>query len=258
MVRVIQTLWFESIDVVSQPFIDTPIGYITLRQTAIFGVGAAASVAVFRAIPDGLIDVFVKYALSAAPALVSALAAFRRVKTYPPESYLFRLIFPKKRRAKARTTTAPIAPGNPALKPADLGRQGSNAPAAAGAEKPTGQAIDLRSVSFANPCRADAIPEDVRRALSSFLPPLKAVALQADADGSVTVNDVLKNPKTGALLMNAKVYASIGNQATSFTTDEKGAFAVRFFAPESGSYYMQFAVQGIGAVDSILVNVNRG
>jgi len=46
----VQTLWFESISLLDQPFIDTPIGLITVRQFLLMGMGALAGYTVYKAL----------------------------------------------------------------------------------------------------------------------------------------------------------------------------------------------------------------
>lgn len=274
MVRLVQTLWFETISVLSQPFIDTPIGMITVRQAIIVGVGAVLGYAIYRLVPS-FIDPFVRIGIGIIPFALCLMTAAKKVKTVPPEQYLLLMLQPRARpgsRTKGKSegenknkskskgeAGATVAPA-PTPVPAPAERQAAfttktEAEAAvpsvpAPAEEPPPAPVRLRPV--------EEVPEEVRKTLRTFLPPLKAVSAVMGDGGEVTVSEVLKNPKTGASLLNTKLYASVGSRIVTATSDEKGAYTVKFYPGGPGSYYVLVAVQGFGTpVDSVLINVAR-
>jgi hypothetical protein len=98
------------------------------------------------------------------------------------------------------------------------------------------QPVRLRAV--------EEIPEGVRRTLRTFMPPLKAVSAVMGEGGEVIVSDVLRNPKTGAPLLNTRLYASVGTRIITATSDERGAYTIKFYPSAPGSYYTLVALTG--------------
>jgi len=78
----VQTLWFESISLLDQPFIDTPIGLITVRQFLLTGMGALVGYAVYRALAWA--DPFIAAGCALVPFALAAATAARKVKSVPP------------------------------------------------------------------------------------------------------------------------------------------------------------------------------
>jgi len=99
------------------------------------------------------------------------------------------------------------------------------------------------------------LPEQVRRVLRRFTPPLRAVSATADAAGRAEFTVTLRNPKTGAPMPNTAFYAAVGSEVFVSSSDERGVYKVRFYPKRSGSYYVVIAVQDFEApADSVLVN----
>lgn len=281
MVRVVRTLWFETISILSNPLIETPIGMITIRQGLLVGAGALVGVIVYRAIPPS-VDPFVRIGFGLIPFALFAMTAAKKVKTVPPEQYLLLLLRPKratrvkvkadvKAEAKVKAKTKgkvkaevrgrsegargreeeAAAPQPEVALELEEGAAAPPAPAETGAAAPPRpEPVRLRAV--------EEVPEEVRRTLRTFMPPLKAVSAVMGEGGEVIVSDVLRNPKTGAPLLNTKLYASVGTRIITATSDERGAYTIKFYPSAPGSYYVLVAVQGFGTpVDSMLVNVAR-
>jgi len=252
LVRVVQTLWFETISVLSQPLIDTPVGMITIRQGLLVGAGAVAGYVVYR-LASSLADPFLSTGTGLIPFVLCAMTAAKKVKTIPPEQYLLLLFRPRQRpggRAKAKGNADAGAKRDAAGSPLP-------APAAAPCAVPEGSAEAAQPLGKPVSLRpAERVPEDVKKTLRAFLPPLKAISAVIGEDGEVTISEVLKNPKTGAPLLNTNLYASVGNKIIAATSDEKGVYTIKLYPSGPGSYYLLVAVQGFGTpVDSILVNV---
>jgi len=111
------------------------------------------------------------------------------------------------------------------------------APAETGAAAPPRpEPVRLRAV--------EEVPEEVRRTLRTFMLPLKAVSAVMGEGGEVIVSDVLRNPKTGAPLLNTRLYASVGTRIIIATSDERGAYTIRFYPSAPGSYYTLVALTG--------------
>ena len=281
MVRVVRTLWFETISILSNPLIETPIGMITIRQGLLVGAGALVGVIVYRAIPP-FVDPFVRIGFGLIPFALFAMTAAKKVKTVPPEQYLLLLLRPKRAtRVKVKADVKAEAKVKAKIKgkaKADVrgrseGARGREEEAAApqpevaleleeGAAAPTAPAeTGAAAPPRPEPVRLRAveeIPEEVRRTLRTFMPPLKAVSAVMGEGGEVIVSDVLRNPKTGAPLLNTRLYVSVGTRIITATSDERGAYTIKFYPSAPGSYYVLVAVQGFGTpVDSMLVNVAR-
>lgn len=268
MVRVVRTLWFETISILSNPLIETPIGMITIRQGLLVGAGALVGVIVYRAIPPS-VDPFVRIGFGLIPFALFAMTAAKKVKTVPPEQYLLLLLRPKratrvKVKAEVKTEVKAKTKGKAKaeVRGKSEGARGREEEAAApqpevaleleegAAAPPRPEPVRLRAV--------EEVPEEVRRTLRTFMPPLKAVSAVMGESGEVIVSDVLRNPKTGAPLLNTRLYASVGTRIITATSDERGAYTIKFYPSAPGSYYILVAVQGFGTpVDSMLVNVAR-
>ncbi|MCQ5363122.1 MAG: PrgI family protein [Candidatus Methanomethylicia archaeon] len=273
MVRVVRTLWFETISILSNPLIETPIGMITIRQGLLVGAGALVGVIVYRAIPP-FVDPFVRIGFGLIPFALFAMTAAKKVKTVPPEQYLLLLLRPKRAtRVKAKAEAKTKGKAKAEVRGRSEGARGREEEAAApqpevaleleeGAAAPPAPAETVAAASpHPEPVRLRAVeevPEEVRRTLRTFMPPLKAVSAVMGEGGEVIVSDVLRNPKTGAPLLNTKLYASVGTRIITATSDERGAYTIKFYPSAPGSYYVLVAVQGFGTpVDSMLVNVAR-
>jgi hypothetical protein len=263
LVRVVRTLWFETISILSNPLIETPIGMITIRQGLLVGAGALVGVIVYRAIPP-FVDPFVRIGFGLIPFALFAMTAAKKVKTVPPEQYLLLLLRPKKAtRVKAKAEAKTKGKAKAEVRGRSEGARGREEEAAAPQPE---VALELEEGAAAPPAPAETvrlraveeIPEEVRRTLRTFMPPLKAVSAVIGEGGEVIVSDVLRNPKTGAPLLNTKLYASVGTRIITATSDERGAYTIKFYPSAPGSYYVLVAVQGFGTpVDSMLVNVTR-
>jgi len=273
LVRVVRTLWFETISILSNPLIETPIGMITIRQGLLVGAGALVGVIVYRAIPP-FVDPFVRIGFGLIPFALFAMTAAKKVKTVPPEQYLLLLLRPKRAtRVKAKAEAKTKGKAKAEVRGRSEGARGREEEAAApqpevaleleeGAAAPPAPAETVAAASpHPEPVRLRAVeevPEEVRRTLRTFMPPLKAVSAVMGEGGEVIVSDVLRNPKTGAPLLNTKLYASVGTRIITATSDERGAYTIKFYPSAPGSYYVLVAVQGFGTpVDSMLVNVAR-
>jgi hypothetical protein len=272
LVRVVRTLWFETISILSNPLIETPIGMITIRQGLLVGAGALVGVIVYRAIP-AFVDPFVRIGFGLIPFALFAMTAAKKVKTVPPEQYLLLLLRPKratrvkakadvKAEAKVKAKVKTKGKAKAEVRGRSEGARGREEEAAApqpevaleleegAAAPPRPEPVRLRAV--------EEVPEEVRRTLRTFMLPLKAVSAVMGEGGEVIVSDVLRNPKTGAPLLNTRLYASVGTRIITATSDERGAYTIKFYPSAPGSYYMLVAVQGFGTpVDSMLVNVTR-
>jgi hypothetical protein len=273
LVRVVRTLWFETISILSNPLIETPIGMITIRQGLLVGAGALVGVIVYRAIPP-FVDPFVRIGFGLIPFALFAMTAAKKVKTVPPEQYLLLLLRPKKAtRVKAKAEAKTKGKAKAEVRGRSEGARGREEEAAAPQPE---VALELEEGAAAPPAPAETgatppphpepvrlraveeVPEGVRRTLRTFMPPLKAVSAVMGEGGEVIVSDVLRNPKTGAPLLNTKLYASVGTRIITATSDERGAYTIKFYPSAPGSYYVLVAVQGFGTpVDSMLVNVTR-
>lgn len=98
MPRLINLQWFEEISFIYEPFFDTPLGKLTVRQMSILGFFAVLAYGVSTLASDTT-----GKALLGGTVLVVGLAlALQRVKTVPPErSILLMLSMPKPRKPKA-------------------------------------------------------------------------------------------------------------------------------------------------------------
>ena len=283
MVRVVRTLWFETISILSNPLIETPIGMITIRQGLLVGAGALVGVIVYRAIP-AFVDPFVRIGFGLIPFALFAMTAAKKVKTVPPEQYLLLLLRPKRAtrvKSDAKTEVKVKADAKGKAKADVRGKSEGAVQSARGREEEAAApqpevALELEEGAAAPPAPAETraaapprpepvrlraveeVPEEVRRTLRTFMPPLKAVSAVMGEGGEVIVSDVLRNPKTGAPLLNTRLYASVGARIITATSDERGAYTIKFYPSAPGSYYVLVAVQGFGTpVDSMLVNVTR-
>ena len=104
------------------------------------------------------------------------------------------------------------------------------------AAPPRPEPVRLRAV--------EEVPEVVRRTLRTFMLPLKAVSAVMGEGGEVIVSDVLRNPKTGAPLLNTRLYASVETRIIIATSDERGAYTIKFYPSAPGSYYTLVALTG--------------
>jgi len=108
MPRVIRTLCFEELSMIHQPLLDTPIGKLSLRQTAVLILFAL--VAFFLATtfaPDDLITELI----IAAPIAIVGISIFgRKVKTISPEHLLIYMFTGGKRVKKVK-----VKPGEGAI-----------------------------------------------------------------------------------------------------------------------------------------------
>lgn len=91
MPKVVQTLWFDSLSPLQQSFIETPLGSLTPRQIIMIGFGSLLSYSFYVQILQKLsfIDQYVRIGLAATPFILSMIIALKKVKTIPPESYLY-------------------------------------------------------------------------------------------------------------------------------------------------------------------------
>ncbi|MCS7098205.1 MAG: hypothetical protein NZ922_04435 [Candidatus Methanomethyliaceae archaeon] len=218
MSKVVQTLWFDSLSPLQQPLIETPLGLLTPRQIIMAGVGALFSylfyVQLLQRFPS--IDQYMRIGLATIPFILSITITLRRVKTIPPENYLFYLIFRRRLRRWKHSN----------------------------------------SQFSSQELRWKHIPKEIGQVLSQLTPPVRAISVKPNALGRVELIGTLRNPKTGRPMPNTKLYAFIGNRVFSSSSDENGNYIISFHPKAPGSYHMIVAVQGFDIpVDSILVNV---
>lgn len=207
LVKVIQTLWFESISILNQPFIDTPIGMITLRQFLIISIGIITSYISYKIIP---FDIEFKISFGIIFFIFFLIIAMKKIKTILPEQYLLILLRSKRKKQDKNSQILFI----------------------------------------------EDIPKEIKKVLSTFIPPIKSISVVMNNDGSVIINDILKNPKTNTPLLNTKFYALINNKIFISKSNEKGVYSIKFYPNNIGSYHMLIAVKGFDIpVDSILVNI---
>lgn len=207
LVKVIQTLWFESISILNQPFIDTPMGMITLRQFLLISIGMIISYSSYKIIP---FNMEFKIGFGIIFFIFFLAISIKKIKTIPPEQYLLILLKSKKQ------------------------KQDNNS-----------------QILF-----IEDIPKEIKKVLNTFIPPIKSISVVMNNDGSVIINEILKNPKTNTPLLNTKFYALIDNKVFISKSNEKGAYSIKFYPNNIGSYHMLIAVRGFDIpVDSILVNV---
>ncbi len=207
MVKVIQTLWFESISILNQPFIDTPMGMITLRQFLLISIGIITSYISYKIIP---FDIEFKISFGIIFFIFFLIIAMKKIKTILPEQYLLILLRSKRKKQDKNSQILFI----------------------------------------------EDIPKEIKKVLSTFIPPIKSISVVMNNDGSVIINDILKNPKTNTPLLNTKFYALINNKIFISKSNEKGVYSIKFYPNNIGSYHMLIAVKGFDIpVDSILVNI---
>lgn len=89
MPRVIRTLWFEELGFLREPFFDTPLGKLTLRQMLIVVVFGALAWGAASFAGD---DVMLKLFLGGSIFIVGLALAFQRVKTVTPEMSIILLM----------------------------------------------------------------------------------------------------------------------------------------------------------------------
>jgi hypothetical protein len=209
MVKVVQTLWFESISIFNQPFIDTPIGIMTLRQFLLIVFGIIISYFSYKIIP---FNMEIKIGLSIIPLLFFLLISMKKVKTIPLEQYAIILLKLKRQRKKQYNNSQMLL--------------------------------------------IEDVPREIKKVLSKFIPPNKSISVVMNNDGSVTISEILKNPKTKVPLLNTKFYALIDNKIFISKSNEKGVYSIKFYPSGIGSYHMLIAVKGFDTpIDSILINV---
>ncbi|MEM3485540.1 MAG: hypothetical protein QXG08_01115 [Candidatus Methanomethyliaceae archaeon] len=288
MVKVVQILWFETISPLHQPFIDTPIGPVTVRQFIFAVAGAAVGYFIYGALPAWL-DPFLRGGVGAVPFIFAILTASRKVKTVPPEKYLLYLLLGRGRRRRkgekkkkekgerrekkgksegkeGRPEKGEIGAGsgervegaNRSALERSWERPGAaeRRPAKAARPEEILEEPETPSVTAVVTGAAVEVPEDVRRVLRHFVTPARETAAFPDALGRVEVFGQLRNPKTGAPMPNTTFYASIGGTVLSGQSDERGIYKFRFYPQIQGAYYVLVAVRGFDSpVDSVLVNV---
>lgn len=81
MPRVIRTLWFEELGFLREPFFDTPIGKLTLRQMLIIIIFGALAWGAASFAGDAMLKLF----LGGSIFIVGLALAFQKVKTVTPE-----------------------------------------------------------------------------------------------------------------------------------------------------------------------------
>ncbi len=92
MPRVIRTPWFEELGLLCEPFFDTPLGKLTLRQMLIVIAFGALAWGTASFASDAMLKLF----LGGSTFIIGLAPAFQRVKTVTPEkSILLMLSTPK-------------------------------------------------------------------------------------------------------------------------------------------------------------------